>query len=214
MAPDLHHERFGEGPPLVAIHGLGSNLRVWRPIREQVGRHHELIGVDLPGFGESKRPVGRRGVRPLVDAIEAWLDEQGLQQPHLTGYSMGGRIVLELAGRGRAASVTAISPAGLQQLAREAPDPREPDDPASDHPAGRAQWPTSVLASAPGRTALLTVAVARPWQLTPDQAANMVRDFAWSLRLPRGGAATRCGASPRGSTGSPVRSPSCGAPAT
>ena len=37
-----------------------------------------------------------------------------------------------------------------------------------------------VLASAPGRTALLTVAVARPWQLTPDQAANMVHDFAWS----------------------------------
>ena len=89
----MYHERFGEGPPLVAVHGLGSNLRVWHPVREQVGRHHELIGVHLPGFGESPRPVGRRGVRPLVDALEAWLDEQGLEQPHLTGYSMGARIV-------------------------------------------------------------------------------------------------------------------------
>ena len=95
----------------MAVHGLGSNLRVWHPVREQVGRHHELIGVDLPGFGESPRPGGRR--RRRCRALEAWLDEQGLEQPHLTGYSMGGRIVLELAGRGRAASVVAISPAGF-----------------------------------------------------------------------------------------------------
>jgi len=175
----MNHERFGEGPPLVAVHGLGSNLRVWHPVREQVGRHHELIGVDLPGFGESPRPVGRRGVRPLVDALEAWLDEQGLEQPHLTGFSMGGRIVLELAGRGRAASVVAISPAGFNHRFEK---PFIQANLMTQRAITRRVAPRaeSLLATAPARTALLGVAVARPWQLTPSEAANMVRDFAHS----------------------------------
>jgi pimeloyl-ACP methyl ester carboxylesterase len=173
----MNHERSGEGPPLVGVHGLGSNLRIWRPVRERLARHHELFAVDLPGFGESRPAAGRRGVRPLVDALEAWLDEQGLERPHLAGNSMGGRIVLELAARGRAASVVAISPAGFNSavenrliqanlMAQRAVTRRLA--PAAD----------AVMTSAAARTAVLAVAVARPWRLTRDQAADIVRDYA------------------------------------
>ena len=163
----------------MAVHGLGSNLRVWRPLHERVGQHHELIGVDLPGFGESRPPVRERGVRPLVDALEAWLDDQGLQQPHLTGFSMGGRIVLELAGRGRATTVTAVCPAGFNSSHER---PFIQANLMTQRAVTRRVAPVvdKLATTAPGRTALLAVAVARPWQLTPDQAANMVCDFARS----------------------------------
>lgn len=173
----MNHERYGEGPPLVGVHGLGMNLHVWDPVRDRLSRHHELIAVDLPGFGESRPGVGRRGVRPLVDALEAWLDEQGLERPHLAGNSMGGRIVLELAARGRAASVVAISPAGfnssLENRLIQA-------NLMTQRVLTRRVAPIAdkLTSTAAGRTALLTVAVARPWQLTRDQAANILCDYA------------------------------------
>jgi pimeloyl-ACP methyl ester carboxylesterase len=49
----------------------------------------------------------------VVDAAERYLDERGLDRPHLAGNSMGGLVAIELARRGRAATVCAFSPAGF-----------------------------------------------------------------------------------------------------
>jgi pimeloyl-ACP methyl ester carboxylesterase len=49
----------------------------------------------------------------VIDESERYLDERGLDRPHLAGHSMGGFIALELARRGRAASVCVFSPGGL-----------------------------------------------------------------------------------------------------
>ena len=57
-----------------------------------------------------RRPVT---IWDVIDESERYLDEHGLERPHLAGHSMGGFIALELARRGRAASVCAFSPGGL-----------------------------------------------------------------------------------------------------
>jgi pimeloyl-ACP methyl ester carboxylesterase len=49
----------------------------------------------------------------VVDAAESYLDEHGLDRPHLAGNSMGAFMAIELARRGRAATVCALSPPGL-----------------------------------------------------------------------------------------------------
>jgi pimeloyl-ACP methyl ester carboxylesterase len=49
----------------------------------------------------------------VVDAAERYLDEKELDRPHLVGNSTGGFVALELARRGRAASVCVFSPAGF-----------------------------------------------------------------------------------------------------
>ena len=49
----------------------------------------------------------------MVDATEHYLDQRGLDRPHVVGNSMGGYIAIELARRGRAATVCALSPAGF-----------------------------------------------------------------------------------------------------
>jgi pimeloyl-ACP methyl ester carboxylesterase len=57
-----------------------------------------------------RRPVTMNDV---VDAAEHYLDERGLDQPHLVGNSLGAFMAIELARRGRAATVCALSPPGL-----------------------------------------------------------------------------------------------------
>ena len=49
----------------------------------------------------------------IVDAAERYLDECGLDRPHLVGNSMGGFVAIELARRGRAATVCGFSPGGF-----------------------------------------------------------------------------------------------------
>jgi len=57
----------------------------------------------------SRRPAS---IEHLVDDLERLLDELGLAKAHLAGNSLGGWVALELARRGRALTVCALSPAG------------------------------------------------------------------------------------------------------
>ncbi|MBO0839475.1 MAG: alpha/beta fold hydrolase [Sciscionella sp.] len=111
---------MGSGPPLVLLHGVCHRRQAWYPVLELLAAHREVIAVDLPGHGESD-PLpddGRWVVDALQDAMLEFFDQQGLVKPHVAGNSLGGRIALELAAIGRAASVTALAPAGFWRSAR------------------------------------------------------------------------------------------------
>lgn len=99
--------------PLVLLHGLGMSPRVWDGVRPLLEPHHEIVALTAlghrGGIAASRRPAT---VRDLVDAAERALDERALARPHIAGNSLGGWMAIELARRGRAASVCALSPAG------------------------------------------------------------------------------------------------------
>lgn len=104
--------RHGAGPAVVLLHGLGMSWRAWRPLLEPLSRDHDVLAPTLPGHrGGPPAPPDVR-VAWLADRLEELLDEQGLERAHLVGNSLGGWLSLELARRGRALSVTAVSPAG------------------------------------------------------------------------------------------------------
>jgi pimeloyl-ACP methyl ester carboxylesterase len=75
----------------------------------------EVILVDLPGHGESPDLV-TNGL-PIEEALRAefrrFLDDQGLDRPHVGGNSLGGLVALKAGATGDARSVTALSPAGF-----------------------------------------------------------------------------------------------------
>jgi pimeloyl-ACP methyl ester carboxylesterase len=118
MGLDLH--RGGSGPPLVLIHGIGHTWRAWRPMLPLLEEHFDVLAVDMPGFGRSAPfPAGVDSTpEALADAVEDEMARAGFDRAHIAGNSLGGWVALELARRGRAETVTAISPAGLQ-LGRE-----------------------------------------------------------------------------------------------
>jgi pimeloyl-ACP methyl ester carboxylesterase len=113
MATMLNHVRLGSGEPLVLVHGLGSQWQIWTPQLERLERERDVIAFDLPGFGGSPPMTERPTVERLVDAVASFIDELGLDRPHVAGFSLGGGIALELARRGRVRSATALAPIGF-----------------------------------------------------------------------------------------------------
>ena len=107
----LAHDRSGEGPPLVLLHGIGMSRTVWRPVVPLLAREREVIAVDMPGFGES--PPGPQTLGGLADAVAAFAASLGIDRPHVAGNSLGGGVALALGAAGRARSVCAISPVGF-----------------------------------------------------------------------------------------------------
>lgn len=111
----LNHHRQGTGEPLLLIHGIGSRWQMWTPVLEALAAAHDVIAVDLPGFGASPMPAPGTppGLASLTALVEGFLDEIGVGRPHAAGNSLGGLIALELARRDRVASATVLSPAGF-----------------------------------------------------------------------------------------------------
>ena len=116
----LDQHRGGFGAPLVLIHGIGHT---WRgPMLPLLEERFDVLAVDLPGFGHSEPfPPGMDSTpEALADAVEDEMARSGFDRAHIAGNSLGGWIALELARRGRAETVTAISPAGLAHAREKA----------------------------------------------------------------------------------------------
>jgi pimeloyl-ACP methyl ester carboxylesterase len=109
----MHAIRRGTGRPVLLVHGLGATSRSWDPILPGLARHREVVAVDLPGFGESPPLPGEVSIATLADALQAFLEEDGLQAVDTVGSSMGARLVLELARRGLGGTAVALDPGGF-----------------------------------------------------------------------------------------------------
>jgi pimeloyl-ACP methyl ester carboxylesterase len=112
---ELNYHREGTGEPLVLIHGIGSRWEVWKPELESLARQRDVVAIDLPGFGASPHPPQGMppGIQSMARLVSEFLDQLGLERPHVAGNSLGGWVSLELAKLGRARSATGLSPAGF-----------------------------------------------------------------------------------------------------
>jgi pimeloyl-ACP methyl ester carboxylesterase len=113
--------RAGSGSPVVLLHGVSMSWRIWKPVIPLLTDHHEVYAPTLVGHrgGPAPRPGQAPGVSALVDVLCDQLDAAGIDTPHVVGNSLGGWVALELARRGRARSVTALSPAGRWKAPRD-----------------------------------------------------------------------------------------------
>ena len=105
--------RAGTGEPLVLVHGFTATWRCWLPVIPETVAHFEVIAPTL--HGHDGGPVPPQGARSLIEAgdhFESLLDSLGVETAHFAGNSMGGALSLEMAKRGRARTVVAISPGG------------------------------------------------------------------------------------------------------
>jgi pimeloyl-ACP methyl ester carboxylesterase len=106
--------RQGTGEPLVLFHGILGSERMWAHVVPRLAPHHDTVALTALGH-RTGNPVRERpaSITHVVDDAERLLDSLGFETAHLAGNSMGGWIAVELARRGRARSVCALSPGGF-----------------------------------------------------------------------------------------------------
>jgi pimeloyl-ACP methyl ester carboxylesterase/putative sterol carrier protein len=87
----------GTGEPVLLLHGLGATKASFLPTLDALAPNYRAIGVDLPGFGDSAKPLfGAYDPPFFAKAMTALLDALELDSAHVVGNSMGGRVALEL----------------------------------------------------------------------------------------------------------------------
>jgi pimeloyl-ACP methyl ester carboxylesterase len=91
----------GTGAPIVCLHGLGATKGSFLPsLSELAGDEFRVIAMDLPGFGDSTKPIGAAYDAPyFADVVADTLDALGIERAHIMGNSMGGRVALEMGMR-------------------------------------------------------------------------------------------------------------------
>jgi pimeloyl-ACP methyl ester carboxylesterase len=115
MHYDINYERRGAGSPLVLLHGIGHRWQAWKPVLDLLAEHHDVIAIDLPGFGRSAPmpPFAEHDLPSTMNVLAGTFDQLGVGAPHVAGNSLGGLIAVEAASRGIVSSATALSPAGF-----------------------------------------------------------------------------------------------------
>ncbi|MDM8349390.1 alpha/beta hydrolase [Pseudomonas sp. sp1636] len=92
----LHYEDYGQGAPLLLVHGLGSSTRDWEYQIPALAAQYRVIAIDIRGHGRSDKPRERYSIAGFAEDVAALIEHLGFDRVHLVGISMGGMIGFQL----------------------------------------------------------------------------------------------------------------------
>jgi len=85
----------GEALPIIFLHGVGSDKRVWAPQLTHFARSRRAVAFDYPGYGESE--FAANATRDdFAATILAALDAMGIELAHICGLSLGGVVAIAI----------------------------------------------------------------------------------------------------------------------
>jgi 2-succinyl-6-hydroxy-2,4-cyclohexadiene-1-carboxylate synthase len=120
----VHLRSVGDGQPVLLLHGFMGSIETWAPHIAVCARHGlRAIAVDLIGHGGSDAPVdpARYRMERCVEDLVDLLDILGIERAAVLGYSMGGRLALQLA----ASAAERVSALMLESASPGIADPAE-----------------------------------------------------------------------------------------
>ena len=92
---NLYYETAGKGRPVLLIHGMGLDCRMWNDQFSELAKHYHVIRYDLRGFGKSSLPSSESYSHHLD--LFFLLNHLDISNVSLIGLSMGGRIATDFA---------------------------------------------------------------------------------------------------------------------
>lgn len=87
----------GKGEPLVLLHAIGLDWRMWRDAIVPLAKHRRVIAYDLRGHGYAAPAPKPLSVKRWAEDLLHLADHLKLDKFHLAGLSMGGTVALEFA---------------------------------------------------------------------------------------------------------------------
>lgn len=94
----LFYEKTGKGAPVLLIHGFGASTFTWRHIAPTLAQNHEVVAVDLKGFGQSDKPLDEQySIFDQASLLKQLILDHDLRNLTIVGHSFGGGVALMLA---------------------------------------------------------------------------------------------------------------------
>jgi pimeloyl-ACP methyl ester carboxylesterase len=90
----IHYKTLGRGrTAIVFVHGFAGDMTVWR---DQVSRFEKIarvVVIDLPGHGQSDKPVAAYTMKFMARAVKAVVDDAHIDRAVLVGHSAGAGVI-------------------------------------------------------------------------------------------------------------------------
>jgi len=93
----IYYARFGEGAPVVLLHGGLGNADHWSNQVAALADSHQVIAIDSRGQGRSTHDKTKPSYDVMASDVLAVLDHIGVERASFVGWSDGGEIALKLA---------------------------------------------------------------------------------------------------------------------
>lgn len=89
----VHYRVTGEGAVVVLLHGTGASLHTWEEWTKDLAKDHQVIGIDLPGFGlTGPDPNNSYSPKRYVQFLEDVLTHLNVDSCAMAGNSFGGYV--------------------------------------------------------------------------------------------------------------------------
>ena len=86
----IHYLEAGSGPAVILLHGLGGDGSNWAPTIAPLAAKFRVLVPDQIGFGRSDKPLLNYRVGTLVDFLDGFMKQVGVERASLVGNSLGG----------------------------------------------------------------------------------------------------------------------------
>lgn len=98
---NINYKEYGnkEKNTIVYLHGWGQNIEMMEPIANPFEKTHNLLIIELPGFGKSEEPKEIWSIEDYADMVHELIESLNITNPYMIGHSFGGKITLMYASK-------------------------------------------------------------------------------------------------------------------
>jgi len=93
----IHWSESGNGPPVILLHGLGSDSSEWARVTGFLAAKRRVITLDQIGFGQSGKPQIHYRIETLVSFLEGFWESLRLERASLVAHGVSGAVAVQFA---------------------------------------------------------------------------------------------------------------------
>ena len=90
---DLNFKQFGQGDPIIILHGLFGTLDNWQTIARQLAKDYMVFIIDLRNHGRSPH-TEEFGYEEMAEDLREFMEEHWIYGATIIGHSMGGKVAM------------------------------------------------------------------------------------------------------------------------
>lgn len=95
---ELNYKVFGEGDPVLIIHGLFGTLDNWQTVAKKLSKNFMVFIIDLRNHGRSPHHE-EFSYAIMANDVQQFMENNWLYEAHIVGHSMGGKVAMQLASQ-------------------------------------------------------------------------------------------------------------------